>query len=386
MGNCCNNNLQDESHYSISMEKVGSSVDLLSPPVINTISSSDSLVISNISEKRIQEVLVSEKDTCPGIKEEASITNQTPEEGFYKCICGSFYIWKTDIVFWHYEKFGDWNIRCDFCMNYFSKSAWKCKHCGKIMCRDCGVNEGMQACIESCVNSHELLWTPNFHSYNKSGYICGLCKKYRKEPSWSCKGCEYYMCFHCGIQKGLKPNSNLLVCKEKKPLFHYKRSEIAFVCNKCNEVSNKNSFSCSSCDYSVCTLCSESILASMVAHPGFKCRKNHDLSVMKNEGTMENKGKMCSCLKCDNVCDEYGYLCGECFEGYCFKCGDEVIKAIEDYSGIKCGKGHYLFWNPSLKNDSGNLCMVCWKRTLCGCFRCEDCGINVCVDDISRIN
>ncbi|OMJ85117.1 hypothetical protein SteCoe_13648 [Stentor coeruleus] len=393
MGNCCATINAEESRYSISIDHASNSIDLQPLPIIKTESSSNSLILPKIPIKPIFEALISEKDTCAGIKEETSIlTLQSPEECDIKCTCGSYYLYKADLVFWHYEKFGNWNIQCSVCLNYFSKSAWKCNHCDKIICRDCGNIEGMQAIIEYCENNHELIWSPNtcaYYSqeYNKSSYICGLCKRSRNEPSWACRDCEYDICLHCGIQKGLIPTTNLLICGENKPLLHYKKSDIPFICNKCNDITNKNSYSCSDCDFSLCTSRSEPLLACMIAHPGIKCKKNHDLKVIKIENVKKRSGRWYICLKCDNVSMKYGYLCTECCECYCLKCGDEIVRAIEKYSGRNCGMGHGLVWNPCFEvEDSENLCMVCWKRIYGGCFRCEDCGISVCVDDIAKIN
>lgn len=395
MGNCCNNHYNtEESRFSISIERQGSIVDLQPLPIIVTESSSDpDSVEIHQHMKQKSEGLVSEKETCAGAKEENSfITVQTHENGDNKCSCGSRFIWRSDLVFWHNEKFGNWNIHCDFCLNYFSKSAWQCSHCEKIMCRNCGSAENMHPQIEHCINSHELLWSPNssahyFQEYNKSFYKCALCKKYRCEASWSCRECEYDICIHCGVQKSLIPPTNLMICEEKKILVHKKKSDIPFICKKCNDITNKNSYWCSTCDFSICGKCSDPLLATLTVHPGLKCRLNHDLKTIKIDSVKKKSGRWYICMKCDNIGMKYGYLCTACCECYCLDCGDQIIKAVSEFSGVKCGKGHNMFWQPSCGDEEEeNLCTICWKRIFCGCFRCNECEINICVDDISRIN
>ncbi|OMJ70388.1 hypothetical protein SteCoe_31634 [Stentor coeruleus] len=393
MGNCCNNNLfTEESRFSISIDKQISLVDIQPLPIVITESSEESNVLI-YHEKQKSDGLVSEKETCAGVKEDNSfITGQTHDNTDYKCLCGSRFIWRSDIVFWHYENFSDWNIHCDFCLNYFSKSAWQCYHCGKIMCRDCGSAENMNPQIEYCINSHELLWSPNSSAYysqeyKKTSYKCMQCKKSRCEASWSCRECEYDLCLHCGIKKNLIPPKNLLICDEKKILVHKKKSDIPFICSKCNDITNKNSYYCSSCDYSICGKCSGPLLSTITVHPGLKCRKNHDLKTIKIDSVKKKSGKWYICMKCDNISMNYGYLCTICCECYCLGCGDQIVKAVSDFSGVKCGKGHNMFWEPSCEDeDEGDLCNVCCKRIYCGSFKCKECEISVCVDDISRIN
>lgn len=394
MGNCCNHtNKSEESRFSISLERPRSSVNLQSLPIVNTESSSDSSLFARIDEIIENENHSLKNDSCTKHQEETPfITANSLDQAEFKCPCGGFFIWQTDIVFWHYEKYANWNIHCDFCNTYFSKSAWKCNTCEKVLCRNCGNSKGMHPLIEYCTNQHELIWTPNISAYcseeyKKTTYICEICKRNRNEPSWSCRDCEYNICIHCGIVKCLVPPLNPLICEEKNQLVFNRKSNNSSLCSKCHESSGRNSYCCNSCNYSLCTGCSEPIIRSMIAHPGLRCKRNHNLIVTKIDEVKAKSGKWIICMKCDNINMKYAYLCLFCCECYCLNCGDDIIKMILNYTGAKCSKGHCLFWSPlSESNDSENICSVCWKRSYSGCFRCEICRINVCEDDVARNN
>ena len=216
-----------------------------------------------------------------------------------------------------------------------------------------------------------------------------------KEPDWNCDICNYDLCIKCGIEAGFKPPINLIVCSEGHNLTfdahiieNYEKGNFLPKCNICGtEISKEGCYHCEADDYDICVECSKGILSRMTAHPGLRCKDDIEMVLIDLQNKREETQKDIKCLNCGKEDYEIGYVCNDCLHSYCLQCSRLVYRGIIVSHEKKCPEGHGLLWYSVSKYENRQFrCDVCTNNFTTGCFSCQECEFDICINDIQKFS